>query len=202
MAEETYIELIDRLNREETQPPPKINGLPDFKVSHYKQAVPPSLDSIGSLAYDNPDLRYDFGPLQCWLAEHEGEPIQLSETNALKPGDRYLDIKLPKGEGEGYQLRELTGAIRDLTIFVEQYPKIDWLVGSSWLASVADGKIIGRYGFRASDVTVPPGVIEASLKEGAAKPNAGEGYMKAVEGATVKFFYASRDDFLNANSRP
>lgn len=199
MAEESFAELIDRINREQNPPPPKVDGLPEFTVSHYKLTLPPSLNDVGSLAYSNPELRYDFGPIHCWFAEHEGGPIRMSDSATLNAGDRYLDISLPNDEGQ--PLGELMRKLRDLTAFVEQYPKIDWLFGSSWLASVNDGRLIGRYGFHVSDIEVPPGVAESSLSKAVSKPNAGTRYLETVDRSTVKFFYASRDDFLKANGR-
>jgi len=156
-----------------------------------QERIPPSLNSY------KPDSRlfweYHFGKIESCLIEHTGEPIILSSQNTIDTGNNYLDIFLPECNG----INEVISSLNKLAEFLVNIPNIKWLVSSTWLGSIANGKLIERYGFHTTDIHVPYLIRLASKKFGLSKENATASYLKKVRKSQVKFIYAPREEFLS-----
>jgi hypothetical protein len=197
MSEDPFFsdEVLADWNRELRETAPLIEGLPPFKTSlrTYREELPPSLDPVGSLAHNNPDLRYHFGSISAWFAEHKGQPLDLSPDVQIIEGQRYLDLMILGKDAFDFK------SIKELTEFLQKYPKIDWVIGASWLASVSGGKLVNRLGFTISDIPVPQTLIDASRDMARAKQSPSPRYAQRVQDPEVKFVFASRKNFLTAN---
>lgn len=152
---------------------------------------PICLDNIGFLKYRKPNFSYD--KIGVNLIKHVGEPLTFSDNHTLTNGDYYLDLILY----ECSDLNEAISSLKKLAQFVHQNPEIKYLVGSTWLGSVADGRITGRYGFHQTDIPVPQNISNCSQKNGLLKEDMTPMYYKTVNESAVVFIYAPRDQFLS-----
>ncbi|MGB2731856.1 MAG: hypothetical protein WBC38_02695, partial [Microgenomates group bacterium] len=143
----------------------------------------------------NPDLRYHVGSISAGFAEHKGTPLQLSPDQQLSEGQRYLDLTILETDSFDFK------SIKELADFLQKYPKIDWILGASWLASVSGGKLVNRLGFTTSDIPVPQTLIDASRDMARAKQSHSPRYEQRVQNPEVKFIFASRNAFLKAGAR-
>ncbi|HWP61518.1 MAG TPA: hypothetical protein VN495_02870, partial [Candidatus Paceibacterota bacterium] len=150
------------------------------------------------LARESEKNRYQFGAISAFFAQHGGAPLPLDSAHTLETDDFYLEIDFPAQESS---IEKLAASLRELSEFVEQYPRIRWLVGQSWLVSQQGGELIKRYGFTKSDIPVPPEEVERSKEAGRSRPNASPRYIQRVESSQPAFCFADRDEFLEAMQR-
>jgi hypothetical protein len=181
----------------------ELPGLPSIREEQYNQTkkppcltIPKSHNDISydfSKSYENISYNYFCGKFQLALIEHIGRPMTLSPQHTINPGDHYLNLALHQCTC----FNEVIISISKLIEFTKSYPGINWLVGSSWLASVDDGKLIKRFGFHPTNIHVPRRIRHNSKEGGLSKDTLKTHYFKTVKNAKVKFMFASRDEFLS-----
>jgi len=201
MAKERLHRLGEYLNSLVT-PVPLIDGLPPFKSDVYKLSCPPSLSTWASDSrdYSDPEKTFGFGPIRGFLAEHGGKVLVLSDNDFLRPADHYLDLFLRPSEA--FSFRDHREGMKELADFVGKYPHLEWLLASSWWASVGEGKLVRRMGFEVSQkIKVPGFTTKLTLN---ARPDGLSSWewfqiMIDLKDSGVRFLYASRDDFLRVH---
>ena len=171
----------------------KLPGLPLIGKDEYNQTKKIScLNTSKSSKNDELFQNFNCGKFDLCLIKHTGKPFHLSKQHTIKPNDHYLDVLLD----ECLCFNELILSITELIKFVEDYPGINWLVGTSWLASVDDGRLVRRFGFHPTKIHVPHSIRQKTTETGLSKQTLKSHYFKTVEEATVRFMYAPREDFL------
>ncbi len=171
----------------------EIPGLPTIRENRYNQKEKPP--SISNLLKSKDGFFEDFqcGKFDISLIKHIGETLVLSKEHHLKKNEHYLDLNLQ----ECSDLKEAIFSLHQLAQFVKEYPGVSWLVGSTWIGSVANGRLIERYGFHQTNIDVPLTIQRLSKKTGTNKKNANPTHIKTVKQSNVVFIYAQRDEFLS-----
>ena len=166
-------------------------GLPLILKSQYNQKKLPfclSRASEGKYFREGSCGKFDL-----YLIKHTDTPIILSPQHTLKKDDHYLDLTLHRCDS----LDEAISSLKELAEFVKKFDGIKWLVGASWLGSVANGKLIERYGFHPTNIQIPNITNKNSKEIGLSKKNQTPQYTKLVKKSNVKFIYAPREEFLS-----
>lgn len=168
---------------------PGIPNIDSIKISRRK--TPLCLDGNGFLKHRKSNFSYD--KIYADIIEHTGKTITLSKNHSLKANDYYLDLSL----NECSDLSEAISSLKQLSQFVHKNPEIKWLVGSTWLGSVANGRVVERFWFHQTNISVPNVVYRCSKDMGRSKKDMTPMYYETIRKSTVVFIYAPRDEFLS-----
>ncbi len=137
---------------------------------------------------------YELGLLQLHGYEHNGGPFPLSGEDVVQDGDHYVDLHLLRAERN--PIKEIVESLRFLADFLRTNPHIKWITGTSWLGTVAKGKLVERYGFTVTDHEVEPFVAELSVAAALLLASNASRVNKSNPEESVRFVYASRKSFL------
>ncbi|MCW1949706.1 MAG: hypothetical protein KIH89_004685 [Candidatus Shapirobacteria bacterium] len=170
----------------------ELPGIPNINSNKIlRRKTPLCLDNTGFLKHRKSNFSYD--KINVDVIKHTGKPITLSNDRSLKTNDYYLDLSL----NECSDLGEAISSLKQLAQFVQKNPEIKWLVGSTWLGSIANGRVVGRFGFHQTNISVPNIIYRCSKEIGQSKKDMNPMYYETISKSTVVFIYAQRDEFLS-----
>src|SRR3989338_6354584 len=82
------------------------------------------------------------------LWQHCGDPFDLQTGDVIRPESFYLDVEIrPNNFNDFNILRRFSDEARSLADFLTHYPGIEWLIGTTWLTSVRNGRLVTDNGF-------------------------------------------------------
>ncbi|HLL60519.1 MAG TPA: hypothetical protein VK338_02285, partial [Candidatus Nitrosocosmicus sp.] len=93
------------------------------------------------------------GMIEASIWQNASHHIELSDMDELRKGDYFIELYLPPQSN--FNLKYGIYSIHKLSQVCREYPRVKWILGTSWLASVAEGRLMERLGFNVTDNLFP-----------------------------------------------
>lgn len=171
---------------------PGRENLPVLNTSFYRL---PLSAYFAEIINTIPEPEFRAPPFQGNVFQHWGKPFKIGPDHIINSKDFYLQLELHACKKQ-LKPQEYTYCLDQLAQFLNIYSGISWVIGITWLTSVANGRLVERNGFHISPIEIPECFVGECKNTGIEKPHQSRRYTERVYRAEVRAIYAPAIEFV------